>query len=128
MIPGRIWPNENAARAHINAEAADWVPAPCVYQGSGLPVPAQDLPVRTLAAPIELEDGRWFAPEVPEAVFTNDNAGRRNGRRQDTITNGDVRRTYPDPHGAQAPGRADPKAPPESGIVARPGAQKAKAG
>jgi hypothetical protein len=117
-IKGRKRPNLASAQAHINTEEADWIPAPITYAGSGELVPAQLLPVQHLTEPLELEAGGYFVPDVEGSVHGNDTPGRANGRKADTIEVGEIKRDLSNPHAQGA----------QSGIVERPGAQKAKAG
>lgn len=117
-IVGRIRPNEQSARAHANNEESDWTPAPCTYAGSGAPVPAELLPVQHLTEPLEMEDGRWFVPDVPGSSHRNDNQTRKDARRADAIEQSQIKRDLRDPPRSVVVA--------ESGIVERPGKAKAR--
>jgi hypothetical protein len=122
-ILGRKRPNLASAEAHIAIEEADWVPAPITYAGSGTLVPAELLPVQRLIEPLELVAGGYFVPDVEGSVHGNDTPGRANGRKADAIEIGEIKRDMSAPPHGQGQGQAA-----QSGIVERPGAQKAKAG
>jgi hypothetical protein len=120
-IDGKLFPSEGAARAAIQVAENTWTPPTYSNVGPGPHIDHASLPPQRLADPTELDDGWAVLGATPASL------------RGDVIDGAKIKRKRspehePPGHGQASPGRADPKAPPESGIVARPGAQKAKAG
>jgi hypothetical protein len=59
-VEGKIFPNENAARAGITAAEATWTRPTYYNTGSGRHTDHASLPVQRLAEPLELDDNTWF--------------------------------------------------------------------
>lgn len=104
----KTFPNENAARAGINAAEATWTPPSYLDVGSGRHVLHSSLAPQRLSEPLELHNGRW-------AVVAD-----HPSMKGEIITGPDIKGP---PEWAQIPQSVGA----ESGVVARPGAKKAKA-